>query len=369
MKALIGTIKKEIQHIIRDPRTLMLLFAMPVIQLLMFGYAVRNEVTEVDLGVVDYQNQTYVDELVQRLEATGYFKITRLPNDQNEIYDAFEKGKISAVLVAKDDVETELKRMGISELQLLLDASNPNLASIIEQYVRVNLNLHQLDMNRFQISRSPPVSVSARYLFNPELKSSWLFVPGLISVILMLVSTLMTSITIAREKEMGSIELLLVSPLQPYQIIIGKVFPYLVLSFVNVASIVFLAITVFDVPFVGNWVAFWGVSTLFILLALSLGILISGVSSSQLTAMLLSMVGLLLPTIILSGFIFPVKNLHIILQYISAVIPARWYLVVIRGIMLRGTDILILWKEVLILFVMTSGLLFMSIKTFKERLQ
>jgi ABC-2 type transport system permease protein len=369
MRALLGTIRKEIQHILRDPRTLMILFAMPVIQLLLFGYAVRNEVTEVELGVVDYQQQPYMDELVQRLESTGYFKISRIQADENKIYDAFENGKVSAVLVAKDDVETELKRMGVSELQLLLDASNPNLASIIEQYVRVNLQLHQLDMNRIQVNSSPPVSVSARYLFNPELKSSWLFVPGLISVILMLVSTLMTSITIAREKEMGSIELLLVSPLHPYQIILGKVFPYFVLSFVNVGSIVLLAITVFDVPFIGSRVAFWGISTLFILLALSLGILISSVSNSQLTAMLLSMVGLLLPTIILSGFIFPVKNLHIILQYISAVIPARWYLVVIRGIMLRGTEIQMLWKEILILIVMTSGLFFLSIKTFKQRLQ
>lgn len=368
MKALAGTIRKEIQHILRDPRTLMILFAMPVIQLLLFGYAVRNEVTEVELGVVDYQQQPYVDELAQRLESTGYFKISRISADQKEIYSAFESGKVSAILVAKDDVHTELKRLEVSELQLLLDASNPNLASIIEQYVRVNLNLHQLDMNRLQLAQNPPISVSARYLFNPELKSSWLFVPGLIAVILMLVSTLMTSITIAREKEMGSIELLLVSPLHPYHIIIGKVFPYFVLSFVNVGSIVVLATTVFHVPFVGSWFAFWGISTLFILLALSLGILISSVSNSQLTAMLLSMVALLLPTIILSGFIFPVKNLHIILQYISAIIPARWYLVVIRGIMLRGTEILMLWKEIFILVGMTSGLLYLSIKTFKERL-
>jgi len=206
-------------------------------------------------------------------------------------------------------------------------------------------------------------------MFNPSLKSVYLFVPGLMAMILMLVSALMTSISITREKESGTMELLLVSSLRPVQIIVGKVVPYLLLSFVNVVTVVSLAYFVFGVPCRGSVVLLFAESLLFIMTALSLGIMISTITNSQQVAMMISLAGLLLPTVLLSGFIFPIHSMPWPLQAISHIIPARWYLVIVRGIMLKGAGIAVLWKETLILLVMTVLFMAASIRKFSERLQ
>jgi ABC-2 type transport system permease protein len=206
-------------------------------------------------------------------------------------------------------------------------------------------------------------------MFNPSLKSVYLFVPGLMALILMLVSALMTSISIAREKENGTMEILLVSSLRPFQIIIGKVVPYMLLAFINSLTVLALAFLVFGVPCRGSVVLLVLESLLFIMTALSLGILISTVTSSQQAAMMISLGGLLLPTILLSGFIFPVASMPLPLQVISNIIPARWYLVIVRAIMLKGADFSTLWQETLVLLFMTCMFVTLSIRKFSVRLQ
>jgi ABC-2 type transport system permease protein len=226
---------------------------------------------------------------------------------------------------------------------------------------------HQV-ANKRQVRQSG-VATNVNMLFNPQLESVNLFVPGLIAVILMLISALMTSISITREKEMGNMEILLVSPLRPAQIIIGKVLPYLVLSFVNVLTVLALAHWVFNVPFRGSYSLFLAESLLFIFTALALGVFISAKASDQQTAMMASLAGLLLPTVLLSGFIFPISSMPVVLQWFSTLIPARWFLVIVRSIMLKDSSLLLLWRETLIILVMTLGFVVLSIKNFKVRLE
>ena len=206
-------------------------------------------------------------------------------------------------------------------------------------------------------------------VYNAELKSVYMFVPGVMTVILMLVSAMMTSISITREKEQGTMEILLVSPLKPFQVIIGKVFPYIFLSVINAVVIVLLSIFIFNVPVKGSLFLLGFESILFIITSLALGILISTISATQQTAMMISLMGLMLPTILLSGFIFPISSMPLPLQVISNIIPAKWFIIIVKGIMLKGVDIVFLLKETLILFAMTLLFMGISVKKYKIRLE
>lgn len=367
MKALIGFIKKEYFHIIRDRRTLMILFGIPVIQLILFGYAIRNDVESVKVGIIAVSESSFITSIINRLEDSKHFKVIAISSDLDDVDRYFKRGDVDSWLVLRSDLEQKVIAGFQPEIQIILDASNANLSGIINQYLERSLS-QTFSETISPTGIKPAEFIKIRYLFNPELESSWLFVPGLIAIILLLISALMTSITISREKEMGSMELLLASPLNPYQIIIGKVLPYFVLSIINVIVIIVISRALFGVPFVGNFMLFFGVSIIYVITALCLGILISSKTNSQLIAMMIAMVGLLLPTIILSGFIFPVKNLPEILQYISAIIPARWYLDVVRGIMLKGVDVSGFIKEITILLGMCLFLFLISVKSFKVRL-
>jgi ABC-2 type transport system permease protein len=255
-------------------------------------------------------------------------------------------------------------------VNVITDASNPNLAQLIQEYsssIIVDFQ-HRMATNQHP-SKAGGILANVNMLFNPQLESVNLFVPGLIAVILMLISALMTSISITREKEMGNMEILLVSPLRPGQIIIGKVLPYMALAFVNVLTVLALARWIFQVPFRGSYLVFLLESLLFIFTALALGVFISTRANDQQTAMMASLAGLLLPTVLLSGFIFPISSMPVPLQILSNIIPARWFLVIVRSIMLKGSGFLLIWKETLILAAMTLGFIVLSVKSFKVRLE
>lgn len=366
MKAFLGFVRKEFLHIFRDRRTLLILFGMPLIQLVLFGYAVRNELNKADIAILDHSRDEVTRQITDKLLSSGYFQLAAVLQSEAEIEEMFQTGMARSVVVFESGFGRRLMQEGMADVSIVTDASDPNMAQILEGYIANIIRESQGPPDRMERTGFVP---EMRMLFNPELRSANLFVPGLVAFIFMLVSAFLTSITIAREKELGTMEVLLVSPLNPLQIILGKVLPYLVLSVINVFSVLAVALVLFQVPFRGSLVLFSLISLLFIMTALALGVRISSAVKDQQTAMMMSLAGLLLPTILLSGFIFPISNMPAILQYLSHVVPAKWYLIIIRGIMLKGAGLEVLWMESLILFGMMAVLLGASIKSFKIRLE
>lgn len=369
MDAFIGFVVKEFKQIYRDKRTLLVLFGMPIIQMLLFGFAIRNEVQDAKVMVLDASHDEVTQQIVGKIDASKYFTVEGQIQSYDEIEELFQQDKVDEVLVFEADFSRKLHRGEQPTVNVITDASNPNLAQLIQQYSSsIIVDYQQRRAGSGQVQQGG-IGTNVNMLFNPQLESVNLFVPGLIAVILMLISALMTSISITREKEMGNMEILLVSPLRPGQIIIGKVLPYLVLAFVNVLTVLALARWVFAVPFRGSYSLFLAESLLFIFTALALGVFISTRADDQQTAMMASLAGLLLPTVLLSGFIFPISSMPVILQWISNLIPARWFLVIVRSIMLKDSSLLLIWKETLILVVMTLGFIALSVKNFKVRLE
>lgn len=369
MDAFKGFIVKEFKQIYRDKRTLLVLFGMPIIQMLLFGFAIRNEVENAKVSVLDASNDEVTRQIISKVDASNYFTVEGQIQRYEEIEELFQEGEIDEVLVFEPDFARKLHRGERPAVNIITDASNPNLAQLIQQYSSSIIIDFQTETGASVDVQRGGVTANVNMLFNPQLESVNLFVPGLIAVILMLISALMTSISITREKEMGNMEILLVSPLRPGQIIIGKVLPYLVLAFINVLTVLALAKWVFGVPFRGSYALFLVESLLFIFTALALGVFISTKANDQQTAMMVSLAGLLLPTVLLSGFIFPISSMPVPLQLISNIIPARWYLIIVRSIMLKDSGLLFIWKETLILVVMTLGFILLSVKSFKVRLQ
>jgi len=362
-------IKKEFFHIFRDYRSMVILFGMPIVQVLLFGFAITNEINDAQIAILDHSKDIVTREITQKLVSSNYFMLVENLESNNQIEAEFKKGDIKQVVVFESGFARKLEKEGKASIQLLLDASEPNTANMLNAYTTGIINTYS--MQKMINSNAVPLSiqVDSKMLFNPELKSVYMFVPGVITVLLMLVSAMMTSISITREKELGTMEALLVSPLKPIQIIIGKVTPYVLLSFINLVVILLLAKFVFLMPVRGSLVLLLAESVLFIVMALALGILISTVSKTQQQAMMISMFALMLPTILLSGFIFPIENMPLILQYISHLMPPKWFIIIIKDIMLKGVGISYFWKETLIIIFMTVFFIGMSVKKFKIRLE
>ncbi len=368
MKRFIGFIKKEFYHIFRDKRSLFILFGMPIAQIMLFGFAITNEINNVDIAILDKSKDATTKEIINKVSSSKYFSNKQFMESESEIEGVFKKGKVKAVLVFEKDFSQKLIKENKATVQIITDATDPNTANTISNFVSSILQNYQKEINK-NITFPYQIIPETRMLYNPELKSVFMFVPGVMTIILMLVSAMMTSISITREKEMGTMEILLVSPLKPFQVIIGKVFPYIFLSIINAVVIVLLSIFIFDMPVAGSMFLLGLESVLFIINALSLGILISTISETQQTAMMISLMGLMLPVILLSGFIFPISSMPYILQIISDVIPAKWFIIILKGIMLKGVGISLVWKETLILLGMTIFFIVLSIKKYKIRLE
>ena len=368
MNRFIGFVKKEFHHIFRDPRTMLILFGMPIAQILIFGYVVSNEITDVKIGVYDKSHDNVTHEITNKITSSGFFILSENINSDQEIEEAFKRGIIREVIVFESNFAEKLERDRSVGIQIIADASDANTANIVSNYTRAIINSY-VKNELFAQDLPYEIVPEVRMLYNNSLKGVYMFVPGTMALILMLVSAMMTSISIAREKEMGTMEVLLVSPLKPLPIVIGKVIPYMVLSFINAVVIITLSYFVFEMPMQGNLVFLLLETLLFIFMALSLGILISTVSNSQLVAMFISMFALMLPTLLLSGFIFPIENMPKILQWLSSIMPARYFIIIVKNIMIKGSGIGVIWKETLIIAGMTIFFLVMSIKKFKVRLE
>ena len=368
MKEFLGFVKKEFLHIFRDPRTLVILFGLPVAQILIFGYVIRNEIQDVKIAILDQSKDPVTREISNRILASGFFQLEENISSSGEVEEIFKKGRVREVVIFEHDFARRLENEGTAHLQILADASDPNSAKMIVTYTQGIISTYMQEMNR---NMKSPLFIEARVrmMYNADLKSAFMFVPGTMAMILMLVSAMMTSISIAREKEAGTMEALLVSPLKPIQIIAGKVTPYILLSCVNAVIILILGYFVFKLPIRGSLVLLFAETILFISLALSLGIMISTVSGSQQVAIFISAFALMLPTLLLSGFIFPIENMPKILQWLCYIIPPKYFITVIRSVMLKGTGFLEVWRETLVMISMLAVFLGVSAVRFKVRLQ
>lgn len=368
MKRFFGFAKKEFLHIFRDYRTLVILFGIPAAQILIFGYAVSMDIKNAGMAVLDLSQDEMTTRLSDKIFSSEFFRKTGDLLNYNEIDSIFRKGDTKAVIVFGEDFGKRLTAEGSAPLIVIADGSEPNVATMVTNYSMAIINEFTSELNgqgKIPLAINPEV----RMFYNPELRSHFMFVPGVITLILILVCALMTSVTITREKEFGTMEVLLVSPLKPVQIIIGKVIPYFLLSLINVGLILILSWFVFRLPVKGSIILLLAESMLYILMSLSLGILISTVSSSMQQAIFISLIGLMLPTILLSGFIFPIENMPKIYDYVSSILPPRYFITIIKSIMVKGTGFLFIWKETLILVIMTMVFIGLSVKKFKIRLE
>ncbi len=368
MKRFIGFVKKEFYHIFRDKRSMFILFGMPIAQIMLFGFAITNEINNVKIAILDKSKDTETQKIIQKISNSSYFDIEQEITTEAQIESVFKKGNVKAVLVFEKDFIKQLQTQKNGKVQVITDATDPNMANTISNYITSILQnfIQEKNKNNKPIYQ---IQTQTQLFYNPEMKSVFTFVPGVMTVILMLVSAMMTSISITREKELGTMEILLVSPIKPFQVIIGKVFPYIFLSVINATVILLLGFFVFKMPIEGSLFLLAIESVLFIVCALALGILISTLSNSQQTAMMISLFGLMLPVILLSGFIFPISSMPLPLQVISNIIPAKWFIIIIKAIMLKGSGIALIWKETLIIIAMTIVYIVISIRKYKIRLE
>jgi len=367
MKQFLTFVKKEFYHIRRDPRTLFILLGMPIMQILIFGFALTNEVKNSRIAVLDQSNDVSTNAIRAEIQASRYFEITDDLHSYEEIEAAFKQGKIKLVVVFPKGFDNDLQHFNKAQIQLVADASDPNIANTLTNYATAIVLDYQ---DRITNQRKLPYTIHTemRMLYNPQLKGAYNFVPGVMAMVLMLVCTMMTAITIVREKEMGTMEVMLVSPIRPLKIVVAKAVPYLLLSMINIVSILLLSVYVLDVPINGSLLLLTGESILFILTCLAFGLLISSSTGSQQTAMFISLTGMFLPTVMLSGFMFPIENMPLPLRLLSNLVPAKWFYNIVKEVMIKGLGISAVWKETLILTGMLIFLLTLSIKKFKIRL-
>jgi ABC-2 type transport system permease protein len=374
MSALKGLLQKEVFHILRDRRTLIVLIALPVVQVVLFGFAIRTDIDGVRLAVVDSAPDYATMALRDRFASAGIFRTVSVVARTADLDPLFQNGQAQQAIVFKPGFAADLARGEPAQILIVTDATEPNTGSLLQAYAQAVIDGYQRELSAS--AASPAIRASriviapdVRVRFNPTRASSNLFVPGLMAFVLTIVSSMMTAISITREKETGTMEAMLVSPLRPLEIIVGKVAPYLVIGFVSAIAIIVEARLVFRVPLRGSLLLLLFEAALFILVSLSLGILVSARTSSQRLAMMAALLGTMLPNVLLSGFIFPVESMPWLLRILSNIVPGRWFVAIARGIMLKGVGLAYVWRETLILAVMAGVLLAASVHSFKERLE
>lgn len=346
----------------------MILFGIPLAQILIFGFVVTNDLRNVKIAVLDHSKDEVTTAIIDKILSSGYFILEEELTTLDQIEPAFKSGYIKEVIIFEPNFSENLEKYGKADLKIIADASDANTGNLISNYTQ-GIVLNYINETYKDIILPLTINKFQRFYFNQNLKAVYMFVPGTMALILILISALMTSISITKEKELGTMETLLVSPLQPWHIILGKVTPYVFLAFANAVIILILGNFVFEVPVNGSLLLLLLASILYVSLALSIGIFISTVAKSQQTAMFISMLGLMLPTLLLSGFIFPIENMPIVLQWVSKIMPPRWFISMLKQIMIKGSGIVFIWKELVILTSMTVLFILLSIKRFKIRLE
>lgn len=368
MKQLFIFIRKEFKHVFRDNKTMLMLFGLPIVQIILFGFALTNEIKNSKIVVCDYAQDISSHQITERISKSRNFEIKEAIMDEAAIEEAFREGDVKLVIIFPVNFHMDLYHQGKAHLQVIADATDPNTATTLSGYIQAIVSSYQLEIapKSAQMARIFP---EIRMLYNPELKGATNFVPGVMALVLLLVCVLMTSVSIVREKEKGTMEVLLVSPMNPFAVIIAKLIPYFVISIANLTVILLMSIYLLDMPMNGSIALLYFESAILILCALSLGLLISNVAKNQQTAMLISLMVMMLPTVIFSGFMFPLENMPLPLQLISNIVPSKWYYIIVKSVMIKGLGIGSIWKETLILGGMTIGLILISFRKFNIRLQ
>lgn len=367
MKQFLSFVRKEFLHIFRDVRTMMILLGIPIILIILFGYAITTEIRSVPVAVLDQSRDEITSKLTDRIDASEYFDLYKIIDSEKEAQQLFRQGKVKLVVVFPADYSSSSD----AAVQLLADATDPNEATQLTAYATAIISQWKSEsLTAGKSSTVYPAGISSvvHLLYNPLMKGAYNFVPGVMGLILILICAMMTSVGIVKEKEMGTMEVLLVSPMKPIYIILAKATPYLLLSMVNIATILALSYFLLGVPIAGSLTLLVFVSVLYALVSLCLGLLISTVADTQKAAMLISAMVLMLPVILLSGMVFPIENMPSILQWISHIVPAKWYIIAVKDVMIKGLGTAAVMKEICILGVMVVALVALSVKRFKIRL-
>ena len=364
LKSFFAFVKKECLHILRDTRTLVILFGMPIALVLIFGYTITNEFKGASIAVMDEAKDDLSKELVQHLTASGHFSLVELPNNKTALEEGFKAGTVKLGVVIPPDFQAKFYRDKQVAVQLIADASEPNYAATLTSYA--NQMIRAFQQERGEIEVMPyQIETELRMLYNPKLIGAYTFIPGVVALILMLISAMMTSLTIAKEKETGTMDLLLVSPLPPIVIILGKVTPYILLSFTNAVVVFLMGYYIFDVPILGSLGLLLGLCLLYLVVSLALGVLISTKADTQQAAMMTSLFSLMMPTMLLSGFMFPISSMPTFLQYVSTIVPAKYFIQIQQNILLKGTGFEAITFQTSVLVVMMCVLLLAARKNFK----
>jgi ABC-2 type transport system permease protein len=344
-----------------------MLFGVPIVQIVLFGFALTNEIKNSKIVICDYAKDEATQQIIGKFAASKNFQITKTLMSHKQIEEAFKAENIKLAIIFPANFNQDLLHLNKAQVQLIADASDPNTANTLTSYatnIIMDYQRELMENNTLPLRIVPEL----RMLYNPELKGATNFVPGIMALVLMLVCVMMTAVSIVKEKEMGTMEVLLVSPFNPIMVIISKAIPYFFLSLINLSVILVLSVTLLAMPINGSVLLLFAESILLIITALALGLLISNVTESQQTAMLISMMGMLVPTILFTGFMFPIENMPVPLQLICNIIPAKWYYTIVKSIMIKGLGFSAIWKETLVLLSMTCFLLVVSFKKFKIRL-
>ena len=355
MKQFISFVRKEFYHIFRDARTTMILLLMPVILIILFGYAITTEIKRVPIAIFDQSRDELTLKMADRLNASEYFELYTTVDSYEDAGALFRQGKVHVIVVFPPQYASTAD----AQVQVLADATDPNEATQLIAYCSAIIAEQLKGESAVESKAVTPVTT---LLYNPQMKGAYNFVPGVMGLILILICAMMTSIGIVKEKEMGTMEVLLVSPLKPIYIILAKAIPYLLLSMVNIATILLLSYFLLDVPIKGSLLLLVFVSIL------CLGLLISTVADTQQAAMLISGIALMLPIMLLSGMMFPIENMPDILRWFSHIVPAKWYIIAVKDVMIKGLPAVSILKEIGILSFMAVVLVFLSVKRFKIRL-
>lgn len=368
MRQFTAFVKKEFYHIFRDRWTMIILLLLPVVMLILFGFMITTEVKNTRFAIYDPSHDEATRAIVDKISSSEYFIFSGYLDHPSQIDQVFRKGEIGLVIVFGERFYENMVHTGEAQIQLIADGSDPNTASTLTRYATNLIASYQLE---FLKGLNIPLQIKPeiKFLYNPGLKGAYNFVPGVMGMILMLICAMMTSVSIAREKETGTMEVLLVSPMKPLQIILSKVVPYFILSLVNLSTILLLSVFVLKVPIAGHFSLLILVSLVFIFVSLALGLLISSVVQKQMTALLISGMVLMIPVIMLSGLMFPVENMPWLLRGLSQIIPAKWYITAVKKIMIEGLGFRSVARELIILGSMAVVLIAASLKRFNYRLE
>ena len=362
--------QKEFYHITRDRWTMLMLLALPILMILLFGFGITTELKNAQFAILDLSRDVATQGMVNRLEASEYFTLEGYLTNPSQIESVFKEGKIGLLVIFGPGFYEQLLRTGEAQIQLIADGTDPNTASTVVSYATSIIRKYQQELTASGQQEAPyQIIPEVKLLYNPTMKGAFNTVPGVIGMILILICAMMTSVSITKEKEMGTMEVILVSPMPPLLILLSKAVPYFTISMINLTTVLLLSVFVLKVPMVGSlWLLIF-ISLVYIFVSLALGLLISSVVDKQLVALLISAMGLMLPVVMLSGLMFPVENMPLALQGVAQIIPAKWYIVAVKNVMIKGLGFSSIVKEFAVLSGMGLVILAISLKKFKIRLE